>query len=229
MAATAAGFATLKLKAGAREAARTLVDRVLEVRAAVGPDVALRLDVNGTWTLDEATARLRPLEGVLEYVEQPLPVDDRDGAARLRTLVGVPIAADEAVTSPEVARASSRRRRRTCSSSSRRGSAGRWRSRRSPSLAAAHGVPVVVSSLFETGIGLAAAIACAATLPDVPGWPAADRAHGLATAGVLEHDLLASRSCVEGGRIRAPFDEGAGGLGIVVDDAALERYGVDDA
>ena len=36
-------------------------------------------------------------------------------------------------------------------------------------VAAAHGVPVVVSSLFESGIGIAAAIACAATLPDVPG------------------------------------------------------------
>ena len=87
----------------------------------------------------------------------------------------------------------------------------------------------MVSSLFETGIGLAAAIACAATLPDVPGWPAADRAHGLATAGVLEHDLLREPLVLEGGRIRAPFDDGAGGLGIVVDEAALERYGVDDA
>ena len=87
----------------------------------------------------------------------------------------------------------------------------------------------MVSSLFETGIGLAAAIACAATLPDVPGWPAADRAHGLATAELLEHDLLARPLVVEAGRIRAPFDAGSGGLGIVVDEAALERYGVDDA
>jgi L-alanine-DL-glutamate epimerase-like enolase superfamily enzyme len=96
-------------------------------------------------------------------------------------------------------------------------------------VAAARGIPVVVSSLFETGIGLAAAIACAAMLPDVPGWPAAERAHGLATSDVLERDLLASPLLLDGGRIRAPFAAGSGGLGIVVDQAALERYGVEDA
>ena len=229
VAASVAGYATLKLKAGSREAAGTLIDRVLEVRAAVGPGVALRLDVNGTWTLDEATARLRPLEGILEYVEQPLPVGARGGAAQLRTMVGVPVAADEAVTSPEVAAALVEQAAADVLVVKPARVGGPAAVAEIASFAAAHGVPVVVSSLFETGIGLAAAIACAATLPDVPGWPAADRAHGLATSGVLEHDLLARPLVVEGGRIHAPFDDGAGGLGIVVDDAALERYGVDDA
>ena len=227
--ATEAGFGTLKMKAGAREPARTLVDRVLEVRAAVGPGVALRLDVNGTWTLDEATVRLRPLEGVLEYVEQPLPVDDRGGAMRLRTLVGVRIAADEAVTSPAAARALVEEAAADVLVVKPARVGGPVAVAEIASFAAAHGVPVVVSSLFETGIGLAAAIACAATLPDVPGWPAADRAHGLATSDVLEHDLLARPLVIEAGRIHAPFDDGAGGLGIVVDEAALERYGVEDA
>ena len=228
-AAVAAGFATLKLKAGARETARTLVDRVLEVRAAVGPDVDLRLDVNGTWTLDEATGRLAALEGVLQYVEQPLPVADRSGAARLRTLAGVPVAADEAVTSPEAARILVEEGAADVLVVKPARVGGPGAVAEIAALAAAHGIPVVVSSLFETGIGLAAAVACAAMLPDVPGWPAADRAHGLATAGVLEHDLLASPLVLEAGRIRAPFQAGAGGLGILVDDAALERYGVDDA
>ena len=227
--AVAAGFGTVKLKAGAREAARTLVDRVLEVRAAVGPDVVLRLDANGSWTLDEATARLRPLEGVLQYVEQPLAVADRRDAARLRTLARVPVAADEAVTSPEAARALVEDEAADVLVVKPARVGGPGAVAEIALLAAAHGIPVVVSSLFETGIGLAAAIACAATLPDVPGWPAADRAHGLATSDVLEHDLLASSLVVEAGRIRAPFEPGAGGLGIVVDDAALERYGVDDA
>jgi o-succinylbenzoate synthase len=229
VAATAAGFTALKLKAGVREAPAALVDRVLEVGAAVGPDVALRLDANGTWTLDEASARLGPLEGVLEYVEQPLPVGALVEASRLRSRVGVPVAADEAVTSPEaaVALVDGGAADVLVVKPARVGGPGAVAEIAAD--AAARGVPVVVSSLFETGVGLAAAIACAATLPDVPGWPAADRAHGLATAGVLEHDLLASPLEVEGGRIRAPFDAGSNGLGIVVDDEALGRYGVDDA
>ena len=36
-------------------------------------------------------------------MEQPLPVGARGGAAALREATGVPIAADEAVTSPEAA------------------------------------------------------------------------------------------------------------------------------
>jgi o-succinylbenzoate synthase len=226
--ASAAGFRTLKLKAASREPAAALVDRVLEVRAAVGPDVALRLDANGSWTPDEALVRLRPLAGVLEYVEQPLPVARRRDAARLRSEAGVPVAADEAVASPDAALAllDEGAADVLVVKPARVGGPGAVAA--IASVAAERGVPVVISSLFETGIGLAAGIACAATLPDVPGWPAARRAHGLATASVLAHDLLAVPLVLEGGRIRAPFDAGSGGLGIVVDEAALDRYGVVD-
>ena len=65
-------------------------------------------------------------------------------------------------------------------------------------LAAERGVPVVISSLFETGVGLAPGLACAAALPDVPGWPAAERDHGLATADLLRDDLLVAPLLVEG-------------------------------
>ncbi len=94
--------------------------------------------------------------------------------------------------------------------------------------AAAHGIPVVISSLFETGFGLAAGIACAASLPDAPGWPAASRDHGLATADVLVDDLIVESLIVEGGRIRAPFTARCGALGVTPDDDSLERYVVQD-
>jgi o-succinylbenzoate synthase len=224
-----AGFRTIKLKAPMREPAAALVDRVLEVRAAVGPDVALRLDANGSWTLDEAVARLRPLAGVLEYAEQPLPASDHREAARLRSESGIAVAADEAVASPEAALAilDAGAADVLVVKPARVGGPGAVAV--IASAAAERGVPVVISSLFETGIGLAAGIACAATLPDVPGWPAPRRAHGLATAAVLAHDLLVRPLIVEAGRIRAPFDAGSGGLGILVDEAALDRYGVADA
>ena len=47
--AVAAGFTTLKLKGGAERETEVLVDRVRAVREAIGPDVRLRLDVNGAW------------------------------------------------------------------------------------------------------------------------------------------------------------------------------------
>jgi L-alanine-DL-glutamate epimerase-like enolase superfamily enzyme len=85
---------------------------------------------------------------------------------------------------------------------------------------------VVVSTLFETGIGIAAGLAVAAALPVVSGGRL-ERApdHGLATAGLLEDDLLADGLLLDGGRLRAPGGPGAGRLGIRVDERALARYG----
>ena len=53
-----AGFTTLKLKAGAERETLDLVARVRAIRTAVGPDVRLRLDVNGAWDLATAQERL---------------------------------------------------------------------------------------------------------------------------------------------------------------------------
>ena len=106
---------------------------------------------------------------------------------------------------------SSTRVRSTCSSSSRRASAVRSASLASPRSGPA-GVPVVLSTFFETGIGLAAALR---VLPAVAR-RARTLAHGLATAGLLEHDLLAcpARRSTAGARVPdAAAGRGRRGLG----------------
>ena len=50
-----AGFSCVKVKVGYDGD----VDRVAEVRDAIGPHVALRVDANGVWDLDTAVTRLR--------------------------------------------------------------------------------------------------------------------------------------------------------------------------
>jgi hypothetical protein len=83
----------------------------------------------------------------------------------------------------------------------------------------------VISTLFETGVGVAAARACAAALPSVPWRGTTQRLpHGLATAGLLEHDLLRAPLVVDGGQMTAPANEGSGGLGIAIDEPALHRF-----
>ena len=51
----------------------------------------------------------------------------------------------------------------------------------------------------------------------------------LATADLLQDDLIAEPFVVEGGRMRAPGGPGSGGLGVTVDEAAIERYHLGDA
>jgi hypothetical protein len=54
-------------------------------------------------------------------------------------------------------------------------------------------------------------------------------AHGLATAGLLEHDLLVAPLHVERGRMHAPAGSGAGTLGVALDDRVVRRFEVEAA
>src|SRR5215210_2081993 len=87
----ASGFESLKLKLGGRDGLD--VDRVAAVREAwAGP---LRVDVNEYWTLREAVESIPKLQELgVDYVEQPLPAHDPDGA-RLKAASPLPIYVDE--------------------------------------------------------------------------------------------------------------------------------------
>ena len=65
----ASGFRCLKAKVGIGDDA----GRVAAIRAAAGPEMAIRLDANGAWSVDEARAALRALEPVrIELCEEPV-------------------------------------------------------------------------------------------------------------------------------------------------------------
>ncbi len=94
-----AGFGTLKLKTGINAVSERLA--VSAIRAAVGPDVYLKLDANQGWGLQEASAFLSSVEKFdIQMVEQPLPAWDLAGHAALRARTPIPIMLDESVHSP---------------------------------------------------------------------------------------------------------------------------------
>jgi L-alanine-DL-glutamate epimerase-like enolase superfamily enzyme len=224
--AVAAGFTTLKLKAGAERETEALVARVRAIRTAVGPDVRLRLDVNGAWDLATAAERLGAVSRFgIEYAEQPLAADDVEGMAELRRLVAVPIAADEAVESIGAVRALLAAAAVDVLVVKPARVGGPVAVAEIAARAAERGVPVVVSTLFETGVGIAAALAAAGALPRVGAGRFPDPlAHGLATSGLLEHDLLVDPLLVVQGRMTAPGGPLTGGLGVAVDDRAVARF-----
>jgi L-alanine-DL-glutamate epimerase-like enolase superfamily enzyme len=221
-----AGFVTLKVKAGAERETQDLVDRIAAVRRAVGPDVRLRLDVNGAWDLATAEDRLEAIARFdLEFVEQPLAPGDVESLAELRRRVPVPLAADESVESVRAARELIESDAVDALVVKLARVGGRSAALEVARLGAARGVDVVLSNLFETGVGIAAALSLAGELPVTDTGDPPD--HGLATAGLLEHDLLIRSLIVEDGRLRAPGGDGTGGLGIALDPRALERFRVE--
>lgn len=213
--AVARGFTTLKLKGGREGSTAELVERLTAVRSAVGPDVSLRLDVNGAWDVGIARVRLAALVDLgLEYVEQPIPAGDVGALAALRVSNAVPIAADESVES--MAAAQALLAAGACDvlvvKPSRVG--GPLVALAIAREAAAAGVGVTISTLLDTGVGLTAALRVAAAL--------SGGVHGLATAEVLVSDLLAEPLVVRDGRILV-----TGGPGTALDEEAIERYVVE--
>ncbi|MCM0641489.1 o-succinylbenzoate synthase [Cellulomonas wangsupingiae] len=167
--------------------------RLEAVRDALGADGAIRVDANAAWDVDTAVARLAALDraaGGLEYAEQPVPgVDD---LAALRRRTHVPLAADEAVRLGDDPLAVVRRQAADVVVLKVQPLGG---VRACLRLAEQVGLPVVVSSALETSVGLAAGLALAAALPELP------HACGLATAALLADDLVADPLLPRGGAI----------------------------
>jgi L-alanine-DL-glutamate epimerase-like enolase superfamily enzyme len=64
-------------------------ERVKHVREAIGPDVKLMVDVNGTWDVDTAIQQLKRWERYDVYwLEEPVPPDDIPGYVRIRQRAG---------------------------------------------------------------------------------------------------------------------------------------------
>jgi o-succinylbenzoate synthase len=174
---------TAKVKVA--EPGQSLADdlaRVEAVRDALGPAGALRVDANGAWRLDEAVTALTALSAFnLEYAEQP--VATLEDMAALRRRVDVPIAADESVRNAAdplriaglqaadivVLKVQPLGGVRACLA-----------------VAEACGLPVVVSSAIETSVGIAAGLALAGALPELP------YACGLGTVPLLTADVCST-------------------------------------
>ncbi len=64
-------------------------DRVREVRAAIGDDIKLMVDVNGSWDVDTAISQLKDWEPFNVYwLEEPVQPDDIPGYARIKERAG---------------------------------------------------------------------------------------------------------------------------------------------
>jgi O-succinylbenzoate synthase len=183
------------------------IARVEAVRDALGPGGRVRVDANGAWAPGTAVRMIKAL-GELEYAEQPCATLDE--LAEVRRRVDTPIAADESIR-----RAEDPLRVRAADAADivvlKVQPLGGVRA--ALAVAEACGLPVVVSSAVETSVGLAAGLALAAALPELP------YACGLGTLSLLEGDVVGEPLTAVDGAIEVRRPE--------VDEAALGRFEVD--
>jgi L-alanine-DL-glutamate epimerase-like enolase superfamily enzyme len=190
--AVAAGFSCVKVKVGVGDDA----GRLAAVRAAAGQDVALRIDANGAWDVDQAVRAIETLAPVgLELVEEPV-----HGIAALRAVrerVPVRVAMDE--TAAVHGALASAAADAVCLKVSRAGGISGLLAQ--AALVRATGAEAYLASTFDGPLGIAAAVHCAAALRvELP--------CGLATLGALHDvpDVLPVRN----GQIAVPRGPGLG-------------------
>lgn len=181
----ASGCRTVKVKVA--EPGQSLADdiaRVAAVRDTLGVQGQIRIDANGAWTTGDAVVALRALgELHLEYVEQPCA--SLVECAALRRVVDVPVAIDEALRNADDPHRVVGLREAADVLVLKVPPLGGVR----PALAVAdtYGLPCVVSSALDTSVGLAAGLALAASLPELP------YACGLGSGLLLTSDVTDDR------------------------------------
>lgn len=211
------GIDRLKVKVGTPDDEA----RLAAVRDAVGDGVRLRVDANGVWTADEALARLERLRRFgLDAVEQPVAAADLAGLRCVRQESGLAVVADESLV--RLADAEALVAQEACDVFNVRVSkcGGISGALRIAAVALANGLPVQVGAqVGETALLSAAGRHLAAHLPNVC---AVEGSFGR----LLLADDVAPDEVAFGYGGKAPLLDGAG-LGVAVDDAALERLAVD--
>ncbi|GAS88609.1 o-succinylbenzoate synthase [Mycolicibacterium brisbanense] len=174
------GARTAKVKVA--EAGQSLADDVARVNAVRERVPTVRVDANAGWTVSEAVDAAAALsaDGDLEYIEQPCATVEE--LAALRSMIDVPIAADESIRKAEdplrVVRA---------------GAADVAVLKVAPlggvsrmlEIAAQIDIPIVVSSALDSAVGISRGLLAAAALPEL------QHACGLGTGGLFVEDVVA--------------------------------------
>jgi L-Ala-D/L-Glu epimerase len=189
------GFGAIKLKVGVGDDA----GRVAAARAAAGPQVALRVDANGAWSVEQSVHAIEALSPAgLELVEEP--THGLQAVREVRERVAVRVAIDE--TAAEHGALGAGVADAVCLKVSRCGGIGGLVA--AATLVRASGAEVYLASTLDGPLGVAAAVHAAAALASRGPMPHC----GLATLGLFADldDPLPARE----GAIAVPTAPGLG-------------------
>ena len=203
------GVKTFKIKVG--DNLQEDVARVAWVRS-LNRKAAIRIDVNGSWSVDEAQRNLYAMYeevGAFEYVEQPCATAEELRELKSKIRIPLFIAGDEVL-----------RKAKDPFSVDLSGAIDFLMLKVQPlggitraiKLAEHHKLPVVVSSALESAVGISYGLKLAATLPTL------NFACGLATASLLDSNV-GNLPIVDGHIQIAQFEPNFDGL-----EVAPERF-----
>lgn len=212
----ARGFRHFEIKIGLDAEADVRNARAMRER--FGDGIALRVDANGGMDFDSALALLRRLAAFgVDIAEQPVPIWDLDGLAQLSARAGIPIMADESVSTTHSLLEIIRRRAAGAIQTKIGKNGGLHYLRRLWPMAEAAGIRIMPGNHPVTSVAAAAvAHVCAAW----PG-PLIEGVFAENTAGEQADEIVLAPIVVDNGECVVPDGPG---LGMVLDEDKLKRY-----
>ncbi|WBB62584.1 glucarate dehydratase family protein [Streptomyces sp. WMMC500] len=206
------GFTAIKLKGGVFPPEEE-IEAIKELRAAF-PEHPLRLDPNAAWTVPTSVRAGRALEGILEYLEDP--VAGIDGMARVAREVLMPLATNMCVVAFDHLAPAVRRDAVQVVLSDHHFWGGLRRSQLLAGVCETFGMGLSMHSNSHLGISLAAMTHLAAATPNLDyacdtHWPWKDPAEDVVVPGTLRF---------RDGAVEVPTGPG---LGVELDRDALAR------
>lgn len=224
-AAAGEGFDAAKIKIG--RSVENDLHRVKTAREELGPDADLMVDYNGNYTPTQAIRSVKEIKPYdITWVEEPVPPENYEGYQRIRNAVDIPLAAGEAhfgrfeftrliqdgvvdIVQPNLGRC------------------GGFSEAKYIARTATTQNVTVRPHVWNSGVGIAAALQFLATVPTYP------HALGASPPVLFEFDrsenplrdeILVDAFDPTGGSLAVPDEPG---LGIEVDETAVGRYRID--
>jgi len=193
------GSTTVKIKVDDFEKGALMVEEALNCN----PELRIRLDVNGGWSAEQARTNLLEYHlrfgKVFDYVEQPcISLHD---LAEIKNDIAIPIAVDESIRKNLSAEFSTFSHYADIAIVKWQPVGGFVAAHR---IAEEVGLPVVISSALETGIGISHGLALAASFSGF------NYACGLGTVALLESDTSTPSSLVSDGFLEVERREPVG-------------------
>jgi muconate cycloisomerase len=213
------GYRTIGLKLGVLPP-EVDIERVAQVRRAVGPEIKLRCDVNQGWSVGTAIKTIHKLEDFdVAMIEQPLPRWDLDGLAKVVDAVSIPVGVDESLSSPQDALRIIQNRAADFYSIKTTKQGGLLKAKEIAAMAAAASGKLFINSMIEMGVSVMSGLHFAASTPGL-----FDIGHALTSVRRLKDDILKQPVVYKGAEIIVPQDRI--GLGVELDEAKMAQYSV---
>jgi muconate cycloisomerase len=193
------------------------IERMITVRDHFGDRISLLADANQGWALDEAVQFLeRTRQAAPDLLEQPLPRDEIEAAARLRRDFTVSLSADEGVSSVEDAAVLIGAGAADVFSIKVSKHGGIRPSWIIAEMAAAFGVGCLMNSMLEFGVSQAASLQLGCTLSNL-----VPLGHAYGSVLRLSDDVTDFADNIEDGVVALPDRPG---LGVELNRDKLQRY-----